>query len=385
MPRLQSACYLLLMRNHEPVPLFFLALGIAATGLLVFVMFPLISELLLAAMLASTLWPLQQWLSRRLRGHRAVAAVLLTIAVVVLLLGPMATLVTFLIRDGSDALRFMSKTMSSEVAAEHMSWVPRNVRETVTEAFSSLPSNLEEALALAGAYREEAVAAVAATGSILFHGTLMLIAFLFLLIRGNELVDWLVSRSPLGRDQTRELLTTFKKVSFAAIVAATVTAAAQAIAALIGFYIARVPGPIFFAVVTFFLAFIPSIGAAAGTLIAALLLVATGHPYMAMFLSLWGILVVGIVDNLIKPLLVRRGMEIHGVIVFFSLLGGLAAFGPIGLLVGPLVVSFFLAVVRIYHRDFAPASERVVLLPEPPPIHDATTADTERPGDVTRP
>jgi predicted PurR-regulated permease PerM len=60
------------------------------------------------------------------------------------------------------------------------------------------------------------------------------------------------------------------------------------------------------------------------------------------------------VDNLVKPLLIRRGLEIHGAIVFFSLIGGLTTFGAIGLLVGPLVVGLFLAVLRIYHRDYAP-------------------------------
>lgn len=365
------------MRNEKPVPRFFLALVLVATGLLVAVMWPLISELVLAAVLAGALWPLQQRLSRLLGGRRGVAAVLVTIAVIALVLGPLAALVAFLIRDGSDALRFTSDTVNSERVAELLSWIPDSARDAVSRAFARTPQNLEEAMALAGAYRGETVAAVSAavtaTGSLLFHAVLMLIAFFFLLVRGGELVNWLDSMSPLGRGQTRELLTTFRKVSFAVIVAAAITAAAQAVAALAGFYIARVPSPIFFAVVTFFLAFIPAIGAAVVCLVAALLLLATGHPYMAIFLTAWGIFVVGLVDNLIKPLLVRRGMEIHGAIVFFSLLGGLAAFGGIGLLVGPLVVSFFLALVRIYHRDFASDSDV-------PPVPGLPSADEQPAG-----
>ena len=71
----------------------------------------------------------------------------------------------------------------------------------------------------------------------------------------------------------------------------------------------------------------------------------------ALFLALWGIIVVGLSDNVVKPLLAKRGMQMHGAIVFFSLLGGLAVFGAIGLLLGPLIVAFFLTVVRIYERD----------------------------------
>jgi predicted PurR-regulated permease PerM len=106
--------------------------------------------------------------------------------------------------------------------------------------------------------------------------------------------------------------------------------------------------------------------------VAALLLLITGHPGMALFLSLWGVLVVGLVDNLIKPLLIRRGLDIHGAIVFFALIGGMAAFGAIGLLVGPLAVALFLAVLRIYHRDYTPGDPR---LPEVPGLSGGAAAD----------
>jgi predicted PurR-regulated permease PerM len=69
-------------------------------------------------------------------------------------------------------------------------------------------------------------------------------------------------------------------------------------------------------------------------------------------LAIWGVVVVGLVDNIIKPLLIRAGMEMRSAVVFFALIGGLGAFGPIGLIIGPLVVALFLALLRIYRRDF---------------------------------
>jgi predicted PurR-regulated permease PerM len=82
-----------------------------------------------------------------------------------------------------------------------------------------------------------------------------------------------------------------------------------------------------------------------------LLLFLTGHGSAALFLALWGILVVGFVDNLVKPLLMRGRLEVHGALIFFALLGGLATFGPVGLVAGPLTLSFFLAVMRIAERE----------------------------------
>jgi predicted PurR-regulated permease PerM len=79
-----------------------------------------------------------------------------------------------------------------------------------------------------------------------------------------------------------------------------------------------------------------------------------GHPYMAAFLAVWGVVVVGLIDNVAKPFLMKGDVEMHGAVVFFALIGGIAAFGMIGLLIGPLAVAMLLAILRMYKRDFLP-------------------------------
>jgi predicted PurR-regulated permease PerM len=353
--------------SEQPLPRFFLALMIVATLLLGLVIMPLVKELFLAAVFAGVLWPVQQWLSRHLRGRRGVAAGLLTFVVVVLLLGPVATMATIVIRDGADGVRFVSDAVHSEDVAALVDYLPERAREVVRDAIERLPRDPGEVMGQMQDYSGQAAStvgkALAATGSLAFHTVLMLIALFFLLVRGDDLVRWLDSISPLRRGQTLELLQTFRKVSYAVIASAGITAAVQAAAALIGYLIAGVPSPLFFTLVTFFLAFVPAIGAAVVCLFAALLLLVTGHPYMAIFLAVWGLVVVGLVDNLVKPLLIKRGLELHGGIVFFSLIGGLATFGAIGLLVGPLAVALFLAVLGMYHRDYTPGDTRVPTVP----------------------
>lgn len=200
--------------------------------------------------------------------------------------------------------------------------------------------------------------AVAATGSIAFQTVMMLIALFFLLTEGARLVSWVESVSPLRRGQTREILREFRSVSVAVLVSSVATAGVQAAAALVGFLIARVPAALFFAGVAFFMALIPAVGAAIVVLVAAALMFFSGHPWAALFLAIWGTVVVGLVDNIVKPLLARRGMHQHAAIVFFALLGGLAAFGTVGLLLGPLIVAFFLALLRIYERDYGRPTPR---------------------------
>jgi predicted PurR-regulated permease PerM len=87
----------------------------------------------------------------------------------------------------------------------------------------------------------------------------------------------------------------------------------------------------------------------------AVLLYFSGHAAQAMALGAWGVLVVGLADNLVKPLLMRDRMEVHAAVILFALVGGLAAFGPAGLAAGPLIVAFFLSIVRMWRRDVAEA------------------------------
>ncbi len=141
------------------------------------------------------------------------------------------------------------------------------------------------------------------------------------------------------------------------------------------------PNPAFFGLVTFFASFLPSVGTAIVAYPLAGLLLLLGKTWQAIFLAAWAAAVVGLVDNLLKPILIRGGVQIHGVVIFFSLIGGVLVFGAIGLLVGPLAVSFFLAVVRFGQRDFAPeepdASADDGGPEEPPPPEVPSEVDTQ--------
>jgi predicted PurR-regulated permease PerM len=76
-----------------------------------------------------------------------------------------------------------------------------------------------------------------------------------------------------------------------------------------------------------------------------------GHPWAGLFVALWGLVVVGLIDNVVKPLLIKEGVHLDGAVLFFALIGGLALFGAVGLLVGPLAVASFVAVVSRRRRE----------------------------------
>lgn len=352
---------------EQPVPWFFLVLMAVATVLFGLVLRPLFTPLLLAAVSASVLWPVQVRLTRWFRGKRGVASGLLTFGLLVLLLGPVTALLAVVISDGADGVRFMLDALHSDEVGRLIQYLPRSAQRVVTNAIERLPHDIDDVVRAVGGTTATSAStvgkAVAATGSFAFHAAMFMIALFFMLLHGDRLVTWIDGISPLRPGQTRELLTTFRKVSYGVIASSGITAAVQAGTALVGYLIASVPSPLFFTLLTFFFALIPAIGATVVCLFAALLLLVTGHTYMAIFLALWGLAIVAIVDNLVKPMLIRRGLELHGALVFFALIGGISAFGAIGLVAGPLIVAAFLAVLRMYHRDYSPSDPHVPKVP----------------------
>jgi len=345
---------------------FFVTLLLLATLLLALLVRPLASAFLLSAVLAGVLWPLQCKLTRGLRDRPQLAAGVLVSLTVLALIGPVAGLSAFVIDEASQGASFVADTLRSEGFEGLLRKLPDSAQNLVRTSLATVKAHAGGAVqkSVESKVNDQASkvaaavgGALAATWDFVFQSVMMLIALFFLLTHGAQCLAWLDDTLPLRSGQTRELLHEFKRTSYAVVVSTLVTAAVQAIAALLGYLIARVPHPIFFAAVTFFGAFIPAIGAASFTLLAALILLITGHPYFALFLAIWALTVVGLVDNVVKPLVLRGGMDMPGAVVFFALIGGLSAFGPIGLLLGPLTVAFFVVLMRMYKRDFVSAKD----------------------------
>lgn len=338
----------------------FLFLVAVAIILIVLVARPFFEALFFGAVLAGALYPLVTRLTAKLRmKSRGPATLIILLAVLLLLVGPITALVAFIVGQSVEAVRSVTTVLKSEGMTGLVDLLPSTMQRFANWVLSRAPEaqalvdQLAQTLSGQGGKAAAAVGGVlGATGTLVVQTVMMLIALYFFLTDGGTLVHWLEQVSPLKKGQTRELMLEFKRTSGSVIVSTVATAGVQTIAAFVGYLIARMPYPVFFATLTFFIAFIPAVGAGSVVVLAALILLAMGKTGAAIFLAIWGVVVVGLSDNVVKPILVKRGMDLHGAVVFFALLGGLSAFGLAGLVVGPLAVAFFLAVVRIWHRDF---------------------------------
>ncbi|MFL5311012.1 MAG: AI-2E family transporter, partial [Myxococcales bacterium] len=196
-------------------------------------------------------------------------------------------------------------------------------------------------------------ALVGASVGALASAFIMLAAFFFLLVDGRHLIRLLGRISPLQAAQTEELLQEFANVSSATLVGAALTALVQAVLATIGFALAHVPHAIFLGIATLVASFVPVVGTALIWIPVIALLVLTGHLTAAIFVGVWCGVLLTAADNVVKPLAMRGKVEMHTGLVFLALLGGITMFGLLGIIAGPLVIAFLLALLRMYERDFA--------------------------------
>lgn len=354
--------------NPRALPGALLILSVVLVGV---VILPFAPALFLAAVLGGALFPVCTRLARRLGGRRKLAASILTLAVVVAFVLPLGGVTAFLVAMVADAVEWVRSILESQGLQGLVDRLPRSLRGVGERVVDSMPDDGAGIESLPTGQGGNAAAAVggvvgAATRG-LIQTAMFLVAYFFFLVDGDRLVRFLDAQRPFRRVHVAELLHDFRRASVAVLVSTVATAGIQALVALFGFLVARVPNVAFFTLATFFLGMIPAIGAASVPVALGVLLLLAGKWVAGAFLVGYGLLVVALVDNVVKPYLIKGGVELHGAVVFFALLGGLAAFGGVGLVAGPLIVVFFVSALKIYERETTSDPIARAVPPPPPP------------------
>lgn len=199
---------------------------------------------------------------------------------------------------------------------------------------------------------------------------LMLYLLFFFLRDGERLLAGLVRALPLGDQRELHLLERFAEVSRATIKGTLVVGIVQGAIGGIAFAALGLGAPVLWGVVMALLSILPAVGAALVWLPAAIVLIASGSVTAGIVLVLIGVFVIGLVDNLLRPILVGRDTRMPDYLILLSTLGGLAAFGLAGIIIGPIVAAFFLSVWQMAEQEFGP-------MPAPTAAHTSGT-DAEK-------
>lgn len=187
--------------------------------------------------------------------------------------------------------------------------------------------------------------------SVMVNFALMLFVLFFFLRDNDKIINALRHVIPLSRSQEDQIFLQVEQVTKSAVLGSFITAIAQGFAGGIAMALAGFPG-LFWGSIMAFASFIPFIGTALIWLPAAGYLMLTGEWQWAIFLVIWGILVVGSIDNFLRPLLMQGHSGMNTLMLFFSLLGGLQLFGLIGLIYGPIIFAVTLVLFKLYDSEF---------------------------------
>ena len=190
------------------------------------------------------------------------------------------------------------------------------------------------------------------TGLLLHFGILLFLLF-FLLRDGKDMLNHLKNFSPLGNHQEDRILQRIRDVARSVLLGSFLTALCQGLAGGVGLALCGIPG-LFWGTVMAFASLVPVIGTALIWLPAVGWLVLMGSWKAAIFLAAWSILVVGSIDNFLRPFLMGGKSGLSPFSVFLAVMGGVQLFGLAGILYGPLIIGFAAVMLSIYEEEYRP-------------------------------
>lgn len=324
---------------------------------------PFVAPLILGAVLATIAYPMFLRVRARMRGHNERAGLVMIVLITVGVILPVLAIIFLLVQQANVVVQEMrsgqvERTLQRMNLTTRLPWLQKVIPgfdpSTMSAQHLFLPI-AQKAPAWIAAHGTEVVGGLAGMTIALF---LVLLSTYFFLVEGDTIGQEVRVLSPLPARYNEQFARSFKGVIDATFRGQVVTSVSQGIAAAVGFAIAGVPGAILWGAVTTIASLLPVVGAAVVWVPAiAYLFVSASigdRSYFGpIFLSIWGGVLVPVLEHLVRPWAMRGRTELPAIPLLISVLGGMEAFGFIGLVVGPLVFSLLTAVIDIYKRSFS--------------------------------
>ncbi len=335
------------MHNKNIEKYFFLGFLTLVTIFVLILFRPFFPVIILGASLAVVLHPLYIWIRTKLvRGQSWAAALISVILFVVVLCGPLFGIGVVVFNQTQDLYQSLAHgeatPMIQKFGESINSILPPeiafNVQDKLTEVVSFVTANL--------------AVVFTTTLSTLFSLIVIILIIFYFLKDGDSWRRSVILMSPLSDKDDEKILSKLEHSINGVIKGYVIVGLAQGFLMGVGLAIFGVPSPALWAVLAAFASLVPTIGTAVIAIPAVIYLAATGHMPAAIGMTIWAVLIVGMIDNLLNPFVIGSRVDIPPLMVLFSVLGGIALMGPIGILVGPLAVSLLYSLVSIYRTSF---------------------------------
>jgi predicted PurR-regulated permease PerM len=311
-----------------------------------------------AAVLATVFFPLQRRYVARLGGRRSLAALATILTIIGLVVFPLFLVGVAVSREAVD---LRNQITSGAVDLQAPVRFLRRITPLATEYLGGFGIDVEawvQRLSTSAVAVSQFVASSAlGIGQDVLRITalffLMLYILFFFLRDGNRLVAMLIRVVPLDDARERQLLAKFAEVSRATIKGTLVVGIVQGAIGAVLFWALGIPAPVFWGALMTMFSVLPAVGPGLIWLPAAVILLAMGQIVKGIILIAAGVLVIGLVDNVLRPILVGRDTQMPDYLVLLATLGGLGVFGVSGFVIGPVIAAFFLVVWEMFAQEHA--------------------------------
>lgn len=323
-----------------------------------------------AAVIGISTWPLYQRLLKRLKGRAMLSSSLMTLLAVLIVVLPFVGLGFLLEQEAARAYDSFA-SMKGQGKFDLVTNILRH------PAVSPVTERLRPILERFGITLEgKLLPALDQVVSFLFGYTtallknmvglfvklvLMVVVLFFVYLDGDQMQRQFWSVIPIDEPTKQKLFATVKRVLSAVIYGVLLTCIVQGLSGAVGFWLVGFPSPVLFGMVMTVSALVPVVGTGLVWVPGALVLLVKGEVLKGIFLLAWGALLIGTVDNFIRPLFISGRGKIHILVTALGGLGGLAAFGLVGIVAGPILLALFLDffaiyAIRVFHRPDSEAA-----------------------------
>lgn len=334
--------------SHQRVKLaFFVAASLVCFYLVWMVYRPFLLLVASAAVAAIVLAPFHLWFSRRIGGHDRFCAFIATLLGIVMLGIPLVIGAVLLIRElsaiGRPDMQIFDNPIFKYLPADVMSLIKSiDIQTFMDKIYGYLASNISEILA--------------STSRFALMTLLFFVTAYYLLAEREMIYHKILAMSPLSDKIDNALIRRLTHTVRSVVLGSVLVGAVQGVLATIGFLIFGLPNALVWGVLTLLAAQIPMIGTGIVTLPAAAFLALSGHSSSAIGLAIWGVLLVGTIDNYLKPKLVEGKTDMHPLLILLAMIGGIEAFGAVGIVLGPAVLAAALAFLKMYESGILSGS-----------------------------
>jgi predicted PurR-regulated permease PerM len=338
--------------------LFFLVVALVMGFVLVE---PFMHTIIISAVLSIIFSPFYGRISSRL-GERANLAAGITVGIVVFaIILPTAFLAWGLVTQGLEAMHTVTRWVDQADAANifrdhrlepYLTWIRENLPFLKIDQASIQAKLLQYSRGFAQSMFDTSAALVGNLAKLLLRFFLMIFMLFYFLREGRVMVQKLKYLAPLPTHQEDVIIDSLQRVARAVLFGSIFIAILQGLVGALGLYIVGIK-PLFWGTMMGLAALIPVIGTGLVWIPVAAYLYLFVDPSWATFFLLWNVIIVTNIDTILRPMLMRRAAQVSPFYIFFAILGGIHAFGALGIFYGPLILSFLMVMLKIYSEEYS--------------------------------